>query len=66
VNAVPAALVPKKLACTTSRPSPAIRESSVARAKIAVLRAIRRRARDGGGDEVDSPVTVLSSDTSAL
>ena len=38
-----AADVPKYAAWTTSRPSPAIRESPVAKAKIAVLTAIRRR-----------------------
>ncbi len=44
VNADIAAVVPKNAAPTTSRPSPARRESAVATAKIAVLTAIRRRA----------------------
>ena len=49
VNAEDAALVPKNAAWATSRPSPAIRESAVANAKIAVLTAIRRRGGSGGG-----------------
>jgi len=43
VNADAAAEVAKYAAWTTSRPSPAIRESAVANAKIAVLTAMRRR-----------------------
>jgi hypothetical protein len=43
VNDDAAADVAKYAAWTTSRPSPAIRESAVANAKIAVLTAIRRR-----------------------
>src|SRR5436305_7902591 len=43
VNADAAADVAKKAACTTSRASPAIRDSAVANAKIAVLTAMRRR-----------------------
>ena len=66
VKADAAADVLKNAACTTSRPRPAIRDSAVARAKIAVLEASRRRGGGGGGDSADSPVTVLSRDTSAL
>ena len=66
VNAEAAAVVPKKLACTTSRPRPAIRDRAVARAKIAVLRASRRRGGEGGGGGDDSPGRVLGADTSAL
>jgi hypothetical protein len=44
-----AAVVPKKMAPTTSRASPAIRESAVRKAKIAVLSAMRRRGGSGGG-----------------
>jgi hypothetical protein len=43
VNADAAAEVAKYAAWTTSRPSPAIRDSAVANAKIAVLTAMRRR-----------------------
>ncbi|MGH2882195.1 MAG: hypothetical protein ACRDPA_05755 [Solirubrobacteraceae bacterium] len=43
MNADAAADVAKYAACATSRPSPAIRDSAVANAKIAVLTAIRRR-----------------------
>jgi small subunit ribosomal protein S20 len=43
VNADAAAEVAKYAAWTTSRPSPAIRESAVANAKMAVLTAMRRR-----------------------
>ena len=49
VKADAAAVVPKKPAATTSRPRPAIRESAVATAKIAVLTAIRRRGGPPGG-----------------
>src|SRR5438445_11430761 len=49
-----AAVVPKKLACATSRPRPAIRDRAVARAKMAVLRASRRRGLGGGGGGDDS------------
>ena len=66
VKAEAAALVPKKLAATTSRARPAIRESAVARAKIAVLRAIRRRGGGGGEESGGSPPTMVSTDTSAL
>ena len=66
MKAEAAAVVAKKLACATSRPSPAIRDKAVASAKIAVLRAIRRRGGEGGGGKVDSPGSVLSIDTSAL
>jgi hypothetical protein len=50
VNAEYAALVPKNAAPATSRASPAMRESAVANAKIAVLTAMRRRrgSNDGG------------------
>jgi len=43
VNDDAAAEVAKYAACATSRPSPAIRDSAVANAKIAVLTAMRRR-----------------------
>ena len=43
MNADAAADVAKYAAWTTSRPSPAIRESAVANAKIAVFTAMRRR-----------------------
>jgi hypothetical protein len=58
--------VPKKLAPATSRPSPAIRESPVATAKIAVLSASRRLG--GGGDwAAVSPVpSVVSAGTGPL
>src|ERR1700749_2807472 len=46
VNAEPEALVLKKLAWTPSPPSPAIRDSAVATAKMAVFRASRRRPGD--------------------
>ena len=49
VNAEYAALVPKNAAPATSRASPAMRESAVANAKIAVLWAMRRRGGSGGG-----------------
>ena len=49
VNAEPACVVPKKLACTTSRPRPATRDRAVAAAKIAVFRARRRRGGIGAG-----------------
>ncbi len=51
VNADAAAEVAKYAACTTSRASPAIRDSAVANAKIAVLTAMRRR----GGDVAPGP-----------
>src|SRR5581483_6847206 len=63
VKADAAAVVPKKLACTTSRPSPAIRDRAVASAKMAVLRARRRRGGEGGGGGADSPGSVLGEDT---
>jgi hypothetical protein len=44
-----AAVVPKNAAPATSRPSPAMRDSAVAIAKIAVLSAMRRRGRPPGG-----------------
>jgi small subunit ribosomal protein S20 len=44
-----AAVVPKNAAPATSRASPAMRESAVANAKIAVLTAMRRRGGSGGG-----------------
>jgi len=56
VNAEYAAVVPKNAAPATSRASPAMRDSAVANAKIAVLTAMRRRggsvapgSRGGGG-----------------
>jgi hypothetical protein len=58
VNAEPAAEVPKKLAATISRASPATRETAVPTAKIAVLMASRRRGRsavgipDGGSETI--------------
>jgi hypothetical protein len=66
VNAENAWLVPKKLACTTSRARPATRDSAVASAKIAVLTASRRRDAGGGDTGGCAPTTVLSTDTSAL
>jgi hypothetical protein len=69
--------VPKKLACTTSRARPAIRDSAVASAKMALFTASRRRPGDcdggsvggpgGGGPGVfASPISELCSVTSAL
>ena len=63
--------MPKKLACTTSRASPAIRDSAVASAKMALFTASRRRPGDvarrrsaaaaGGGPGVlADPICVLS------
>ena len=52
MNADAAADVAKYAAWTTSRPSPAIRESAVANAKMAVLTAMRRR---GGSADPGSP-----------
>jgi hypothetical protein len=51
VNADAAAEVAKYAAWTTSRPRPAIRDSAVANAKIAVLAAMRRR----GGEVPPGP-----------
>jgi hypothetical protein len=48
VNADAEADVLKNAACAISRPRPAIRETAVAAAKIAVLTAIRRRGFPGG------------------
>ena len=66
VNAEAAGVVPKKLAWTTSRASPATLDNAVASAKIAVLRASLRRAWGGGAAGGSPPTTVLSTDTSAL
>jgi hypothetical protein len=60
VNAEAAAVVPKKLAATISLPSPAPRESAVASAKIAVLRAIRRRGGLGGAAGGTPPDAIVS------
>src|SRR5437763_13064673 len=49
VNADAAADVAKYAACAISRPRPAIRDSAVANAKIAVLTASRRRGGSEGG-----------------
>src|SRR5579884_1274106 len=49
VKADAAAEVAKKAAWVISRPSPAIRESAVATATMAVFTAIRRRGGVGGG-----------------
>src|SRR5271167_2982882 len=43
----------------TSRPSPAIRDTAVPAAKIAVLTAIRRRGRVGGSDAEGWPVSTV-------
>ena len=58
--------VAKKLACTTSRPRPATRETAVAAAKMVVLSASRRRGGGGGADGGSSPVSLVSPDTRAL
>ena len=73
--------MPKKLACTTSRARPAIRESAVASAKMALFTASRRRPGDvapaslggvgggvggGGPGGPADPIGVLSAVTSAL
>jgi hypothetical protein len=50
VKAEAAAEVPKKLAATISRPSPAILDKPVEIAKMTVFRAMRRRG--GEGEEV--------------
>ena len=64
VNDVIATPVAKKLAWTTSRASPAIRDTAVAIAKIAVLTA-RRRCGPAESDS-DPPLTGLRVDTGAL
>ena len=66
MNAEPAAEVPKKLAATISRTSPATRDAAVAMAKIAVLMASRRRGRAAVGIPDGGSETMVSSDTSAL
>src|SRR5437763_9029153 len=63
VKAEAAAVVPKKLAWTTSRPRPAIRDRAVAKAKMAVLRARRRRGGEGGDGGEGSPGTARGTDT---
>jgi hypothetical protein len=60
VKAEAAGEVLKYAACVTSRPRPAIRESPVAIAKIAVLTAIRRRGGVGGGGVGWAPVVMVS------
>ena len=61
MNAEASTVVPKKLAATISRASPAIRESAVANAKIAVLTLSRRR----GGSAISRGLADASADGSA-
>jgi len=62
VNAEAAADVPKKLAATISRPSPAILDKPVEIAKMTVFIAIRRRGGVGDGASGGDPAGRLVVD----